>query len=266
MIRRDLWLILSAVPAALLLSWEAGAQQPVAVPPPRNLQVLPADTSQSDLLEIMQSIAAALGVTCEHCHVPSAPPATGRRGGGPGQGGPAAVAFDFASDEKPQKQIARTMMVMLRETNARVAEAVGRRAESADPVSCVTCHRGVAVPQQLSDILDRTTREQGTPAAIARFRDLRRRHFGGQAYDFTEGSLLAYAQQTLQANRPDDAIAWLGVTLEYFPLSSRAYVALAQAYQQKNDRDASVRNLEKAIELDPQNAQIRRQLEQLAGR
>jgi tetratricopeptide (TPR) repeat protein len=129
----------------------------------------------------------------------------------------------------------------------------------------VTCHRGVAVPRQLVDILDQTTAEKGTAAAIAQYKELRTQYFGAQAYDFSEGTLIAYAQRATQAGKPDDAIAWLQVNLENFPLSSRTYVGLSQAQQRKNDKDAVVKSLEKAIELDPQNQQLKGQLNQLKG-
>ena len=60
-------------------------------------------------------------------------------------------------------------------------------------------------------------------------------------------------------------MAWLQLNLEYYPLSSRTYVGLSQAQQKKNDKDAAIKSLEKAIELDPQNAQTKRQLDQLKG-
>jgi hypothetical protein len=93
----------------------------------------------------------------------------------------------------------------------------------------VTCHRGVAIPKQLADILDQTAMEKGTQAAVAQYKDLRKQYFGAQAYDFSEGSLATYAQRA------------------------------------KNDTAAAIKSLEKAVELDPQNAQLKRQLDQLKG-
>ena len=73
------------------------------------------------------------------------------------------------------------------------------------------------------------------------------------------------AVSATQANRPDDAIAWLQLNLEYFPASSRTYAALSQAQQRKTDKEAAIKSLEKAVQLDPQNAQFKRQLDQLKG-
>jgi tetratricopeptide (TPR) repeat protein len=105
--------------------------------------------------------------------------------------------------------------------------------------------------------------EKGVPAAITQYKDLRKQYFGAQAYDFSEGGLVAYAQRATQANKADEAIAWLQLNLEYFPMSSRTYAGLSQAQQRKNEKDAAVKSLEKAFELDPQNAQLKRQLDTL---
>ena len=103
------------------------------------------------------------------------------------------------------------------------------------------------------------------PGAITQYKELRKQFFGAQAYDFSEGGLITYAQRATQANKADDAIAWLQLNLEYFPLSSRTYAGLSQAQQRKGDKDAAVKSLEKAVELDPANAQTKRQLDQLKG-
>ena len=245
----------------------AGAGRGGAATGPQNLQVLAKDTPQAQVLQTMQAFTAALGVPCAHCHVQAAaaPGARGDGGGGRGGRGGAAAAFDYASDDKPQKKAARQMMLMVRDINPKVVAAVGKTEEMTARVGCATCHRGVAIPRPLTEILDLTTSEKGVPEAIAQYRDLRKQYFGAQAYDFSEGSLVAYAQRATNANKADEAIAWLQMNLEYFPLSSRTYVGLSQAQQKKNDKEGAIKSMEKAVELDPQNAQTKRQLDQLKG-
>ena len=157
------------------------------------------------------------------------------------------------------------MMLMVREINPKVAAAAGKAENESARVGCVTCHRGVAIPRQLAEILDQTASEKGTPAAIAQYKELRRQYFGAQAYDFSEAALITYAQRATNADKADDAIAWLQLNLDYFPLSSRTHAGLAQAHQKKNDKDAAIKSLEKAVELDPLNAVAKRQLDQLKG-
>jgi tetratricopeptide (TPR) repeat protein len=218
--------------------------------------------SQAQVTQLMQNIALALGVQCGYCHMPAASPEAGRGRGGRGV---AAVAFDFVSDEKPQKKIARQMMVMVRDVNQTIEAAVANTASVSTRVACVTCHRGVAVPRPLDEILDQITKEKGALAAVAQFKELRRQYFGAQAYDFSEASVIAYAQRAAEAGRADEAIMWLELNLDYFPLSAPTYAGLAQALQRKNDRNAAIKSLERAVELDPQNVQFRRQLDQLKG-
>jgi hypothetical protein len=249
-------LILVMTPSAL--AQQQGAEQNGAAAR-QNLKVLAPDIPQQQLLQTMQGFAQALGVQCAYCHAAAPAPEGGRGAGGRGRG-PAAAAVDFASDEKPAKRAAREMMLVVRDLNARVPTAVSKTADATTRVECVTCHRGVAIPKPLADVLAQTTAAKGTPAAIAQYRELRKQYFGAQAYDFGEASLVAIAQR---AATPADAVAWLQLNLDYFPFSSRTYAALAQAQQRQSDRDGALRSLTRAVALDPQNGQIKRQLDQL---
>jgi tetratricopeptide (TPR) repeat protein len=217
----------------------------VAPPPPMtNLQVFPKDTPRPQVVAAMQQFTQALGVRCEYCHVDD--PAT---------------RVDMASDEKQTKKTARAMMVMSREIMAKLPEITGKSADAVTRVGCVTCHRGVAVPKQLADMLTDTASAKGTPAALAEYKDLRTRYYGAMAFDFSEAGLLAVVQRP--GTKPEDAITWLQLNLEYYPKSSRTYLAMAQTHQRANDPDAAVKDLEKALELDPSNAQARRMLDTL---
>lgn len=105
-----------------------GAPQPA----PANLQVLPKDWSRQQVVQVMQVFNAALGVQCAHCHVFVAPNDP---------------MNDFASDAKPQKNIARQMMLMVRQINPMIQKAVApKAADQVSQVNCAMCHRGVPVP------------------------------------------------------------------------------------------------------------------------
>jgi len=83
------------------------------MPPPKNLKLL----QPEHLMETMQAFRVALGVRCDFCHV---------------QG-------DFAADDKPQKEIARKMIVMAHEINTKFPDGKMH-------VTCYTCHRGAEEP------------------------------------------------------------------------------------------------------------------------
>ena len=111
---------------------QAGARQggPPATPP-TNLEVLPKDWSREQVLVVMRQFNAALGVTCTHCHVFT-------KAGDP--------MNDFATDVKPQKNMARAMMRMTAGLQPTVQQAVNKTAETATRVSCAMCHRGAVTP------------------------------------------------------------------------------------------------------------------------
>ena len=117
------------------------AQQPPAAPGPHhemtlpnpvNLKVLPRDTSPQDLMKIMRGYSQALGVHCNFCHVINEQ--THRP--------------DFASDEKPEKNTARTMITMTNEINEKFMSQIHDPDAAPDQktVQCSTCHRGHSMP------------------------------------------------------------------------------------------------------------------------
>jgi hypothetical protein len=99
---------------------------------PQNLQVLPKDISGQQLFATMHGYTAALGVECSFCHAQD--PQTHR--------------LDFASDAKPQKHTARTMIRMTDEINAKYLATVNDPDAAPDQktVTCGTCHRGESMP------------------------------------------------------------------------------------------------------------------------
>jgi tetratricopeptide (TPR) repeat protein len=193
----------------------------------------------------MQAIAQALGVGCEYCH----------------------VAERGSNTPEPKKDIARAMMAMTRDINAQIQKAMAQAViptvgAGIEEVQCVTCHRGVPVPRQLSEILIQTLKTRGAAAAIEQYRELRKQFYGRQAYDFGENTLIGIAQQ-ITSSRPNDSIALLQLNLEFYPRSAGSYAEIGFAYTRKLDDDSAIVNLEKALEIEPDNGVIRGQLEQL---
>ena len=221
---------------------------PAAQPPPMtNLLIIPKDTPRLQVLQTMQAIAGALGVACNYCHVQE------------GRGG----RNDFASDEKTTKKAARGMMLLTRDINAKVPMAVGKAEAGITRVGCATCHRGVPIPRQITDVVTDAAASGGATAGLAKFKELREKFYGGQSYDFSENGLLQIAQRANTANKADDALAYLNANLEYYPKSARTYVAIAQIKNAKGDKPGAMAALEKAVELDPNNVQAKAQLENL---
>jgi hypothetical protein len=98
-----------------------------------NLKVLPKTWTRQQVGALMQTFTTSLGVQCGHCHTPdpAAPPPN------PGQN----PRYDYALDDKPEKDIARKMIQMVMDINGTDLSGVGDAAV-AEKVSCFTCHRG----------------------------------------------------------------------------------------------------------------------------
>ena len=100
----------------------------------KNLKVLPKDISDEDLDKVMDKFKASLGVKCNFCHVPSKDPNDHH--------------MDFASDEKPEKNIARKMMKMSAKINKKYFSFnKDEQGNTVDAVTCMTCHRGNSHPE-----------------------------------------------------------------------------------------------------------------------
>ena len=171
--------------------------------------------------------------------------------------------FDFAADSKPAKNVARRMILLSREITAKLPEVTGKPAAEVTRMRCATCHRGGAVPRLLPDILVETVNKSGGAAAVQQYRDLRKQYYGGQSYDFSENALVPVALQLTNSNKPDEALALLQVNAEFHRNSAPTYGGMAQAYLKKNDKENAIKNFEKVLQLDPNNQQAKRQLEQL---
>lgn len=97
-----------------------------------NLKVLPKDISEDDLHKVMRDYSRSLGVRCNFCHVAQEVP---------GQQHP---KFDFAADDKKEKEIARDMMRMVADINSKYLGKMGNG--KLDPITCVSCHNGRISP------------------------------------------------------------------------------------------------------------------------
>ena len=98
----------------------------------RNLKVLPKDISNTDLDSVMEGYSKALNVSCDFCHAGSKT---------------IKDDIDYASDDKPEKEITRMMMKLTAAVNKDYFDyTIVYKAGETMAVSCYTCHDGFPRP------------------------------------------------------------------------------------------------------------------------
>ncbi|MEO5942498.1 MAG: c-type cytochrome [Ferruginibacter sp.] len=102
--------------------------------PPRfkNLKVLPQDITPQALDSVMDHFKEALGVKCGYCH----------------ERNDSTKHMDFASDAKPEKDIARHMMIMASGINEKYFNFNNEKI-APQTITCYTCHRGSPMPMSM---------------------------------------------------------------------------------------------------------------------
>ena len=217
-----------------------------------NLKVLPKDITKPDLIKIMRGYAGDLGVRCEHCHYAKTPGDFS--------------SMNFASDQKPEKDIARNMMRMAKGIN----ETLDKDFKS-DPnhlkATCFTCHHGNEKPETIADAIVPVLQKDGADAAATRYRDLRKEYYGAAAYDFSEWALVETAEELRKdPAQIKNAQALLNLNLEFYPQSAPTYAQLGESYVAAGDTATAMTNFDKAVQLAPDDPRLKGRIEQIKSR
>jgi len=247
----------SPLPLLLLLVAPSllAAQVPGKFPPDSatNLQVIPKGTPVMQVVGQMRNITQALGVRCPFCHV--------------GEEGKPLSTFNFASDDKPTKLVARQMMRMVEEINRRLDTLPAHDMPGHDmphvEVTCRTCHRGVQEPVPLSAVLVQTTVDAGADSAVRQYKALRERYYGRDAYDFGENSLNVAAFQVARRQQYDAALTLLALNAQEFPGSSGLEVFRGNILLMQGDTTGAASAYREAIARDSTNGEARGRLREI---
>ncbi len=220
----------------------------------RNLKVFPATMTRQQLIPIMQGMAGALGVECEYCHVVDS--------ANPGPGG--RPRLNFPADDKRTKQTARIMLRMVMDINRRL-DSIPERPQPNVTVSCTTCHRGVARPAPLGQVILGAYQAGGMDSARNAYRGLHDRYYGRASYDFGERSLIGTAVELVRQNRPDDAMTLLAINAEQFPQSAATHDTMGDVVLSKGDTAGAVAHYREALQRDSTDRLARFRLRALTG-
>lgn len=238
------------VVASVALTAPAAAQ----FPPDslKNLQVLPEDLPVRAVIDTMRSFTRALGVRCTYCHV--------------GEEGQPLTTYDFVADKKPEKERARAMLQMVAAINDQHLAKLPNRRTPAIAVTCFTCHRGVAQPRPIQQVVLTAYDSAGVDSALALYRGLRERYYGRAAYDFGEVPLVDVAETLRGRDRVADAVRFYKLNVELQPSSGFALRQAADGLFAAGDTAGAKTSLEKALALNPNDQQAKRMLERLGAK
>jgi hypothetical protein len=211
-----------------------------------NTRVIPHSTPVINVIGTMCNFTSYLGVRCQYCHV--------------GEEGQPLTQFNFVSDDKRTKVVARQMMLMVQEINRRLDSlpvGVGARLQ----VTCNTCHRGTTRPVPLSTLIAEAATAAGADSALRAYRGLRERYYGRDAFDFGEGSLNTAAFRLGNAGKFDEAFAMLRLNEELYPGSSGMYVFRGNIHLMNADTTAAEAAFREAVRRDPSNQEAKGRLQ-----
>jgi tetratricopeptide (TPR) repeat protein len=230
-----LTVLVALAPSCLLAQW----------PPERlkNVQVLPKDLAIRALVDTMAGFTRALGVRCAYCHV----------------GGETTPfdSLDFSSDSMPAKVKAREMLRMVLAINRDHLTKVVDRRSPPIVVTCATCHRGIAQPRPLQQVLLMAYDAGGVDSTEAAYRALRQRYYGAAAYDFGEVPLADVASAIRARGKLPDALRLHSLNIEFSPRSGFALRQAASAQLAAGDTAAAVADLERALSINANDSQAR---------
>lgn len=235
--------------AVIALAPALSAAQSAAKFPPDSLvntRVIAHSTPVINVIGTMRNFTSYLGVRCQYCHV--------------GVEGQPLDKFDFVTDEKRTKVVARQMMLMVQEINRRLDSlppGIGAKLQ----VTCNTCHRGTTRPLPLFQLVIDAASAGGADSALRTYRGLRERYYGRDAYDFGEGSLNTAAFRLGGLKKFDEAFVVLKLNEEFYPGSSGMYVFRGNINLMKADTAAAEAAFREAVRRDPMNQEAKGRLQ-----
>ena len=249
--RHRIGLFGAATLLALGFSTTGAAQQ--SDEKPKNLQYFPKETTRQELIQTMRGFSFSLGVRCEHCHVQKVTNSHDLK------------EMDFAADDKQEKKTARAMLKMVDAINQEYVAKMGRTAPI--HVECVTCHRGLPIPKTMHALLAETIEKKDVEAAVALYRDLRKKALGDGQYDFGETSLNILTESLLHQSKGKEAAAIMELNVEVnTPPSLWALHLLGQAHVANKEPAKAMDDYRKILEQNPKDEFAKKQLDSLQAK
>jgi CubicO group peptidase (beta-lactamase class C family) len=118
--------------------------------------------------------------------------------------------------------------------------------------------------RSIANVIINVITEKDVASAIREYRALKAGPTASE-YDFSETELNRLGYQLLQMKKVADAIEILKLNVEMYPQSANVYDSLGEAYMSRGDKELSIANYKKSLELDPNNANAKSRLATLTG-
>ncbi len=127
-------------------------------------------------------------------------------------------------------------------------------------------HHRLTTPTTMNALLAETLEMKDLPSAIALYRDLRKQDLGGGQYDFGETPLNQLTESLLKKQKTQEAAAIMELNVEVnTPPSMWSLNLLAMSHKANKQTDKAKADFQKILELNPQDAFAKKQLEELNG-
>ena len=114
-----------------------------------------------------------------------------------------------------------------------------------------------------SEVLFKTIKKRGIKKAIEKFHKMKTQFSKTYVYDISEREMNSFGYQLLGSNMVKEAIAIFKLNVEEHPESWNCYDSLAEAYMKNENKELSVKNYKKSIELNPNNENGKKMLKKL---
>lgn len=218
---------------------------------PINILALPSDITPTELRSAMHEFSQGLGVRCNYCHV--------------GEEGQPFTKWDFAADDKPNKERAREMIRMIGDIDEHLAK-IKPSGDKRVYMSCYTCHRGRPRPMTLEEEIRETYRKEGLEPAIMHLSKLKEEFYGKGMYNFESPEPLnSLGYSLLDSNDTSGAVRVFKLNAEKFPKAGEVWMGLADANVKSGNTVEAIEDYKKSLELNPRNRRAKEMLDKLGN-
>jgi CubicO group peptidase (beta-lactamase class C family) len=121
-----------------------------------------------------------------------------------------------------------------------------------------------APKQSIATVLIKSILEKDVASAVKEYRALKAGATAAE-YDFGEMELNRLGYQLLQMKKVSEAIEIFKLNVEMYPQAANAYDSLGEAYMISGDKESSIANYKKSLELDPKNTNATAALARIAN-